>query len=193
MKLPLPLVVVGSVLIYLLAWGLFTRRWTAAGRASSATDRASLDARHPLLAVPVPWVYLLAYLAGLGIALLVPWRIPWSPVLYVGFLPLVLGVLLAFSALGIFKRSGTTTIPFGTPSQLVLRGPYRLTRNPMYLGLGLLYVGVAITQGQLWPLVVLPLVLIYVHTVVIPIEERRLHETFGEAYDRYRANVRRWI
>ena len=193
MTIPLLIVVVGAALTYMLAWGLLTRRWSRESRAATAQDRASLEARNPLLAVPVPWVYVLAYLAGLAIGLLAPLRVPWSAVLLAGLLPLAIGVGLAFSALGIFKSSRTTTVPFGTPSRLILRGPYRFTRNPMYLGLALAYGGVAITNGQVWPLVLLPLVLIYVHQVVIPIEERRLHETFGEAYDEYRAHVRRWI
>ena len=193
MTIPLPIVAGGAALASMLAWGLITRRWSRASRAATAQDHASLAAGHPLLTVPVPWVYVLAYLAGLGVGLLVPLRVPWSAALLAGLLPLAVGVGLAFSALGIFKSSRTTTVPFGTPSQLIVYGPYRFTRNPMYLGLALAYTGVAITNRQVWPLVLLPLVLRYVHRVVIPVEERRLQETFGAAYDNYRARVRRWI
>src|SRR5215471_2451029 len=193
MTIPVPVVGIGAALTYMLVWGLLTRRGSRESRTLTAQDRASVDARHPLLAVPVPWMYLLAYLAALGVELLVPLRVRWSPALLAGLLPLGVGAVIAFSALGIFKSSRTTTVPFGTPAQLILRGPYRFTRNPMYLGLAMAYAGVAITNGQVWPILLLPLVLIYVHHVVIPIEERRLHETFGEAYDHYRAQVRRWI
>ena len=107
--------------------------------------------------------------------------------------PLAIGLLISMSALGIFKKSRTTTIPFETPKLLVLRGPYRFTRNPMYLGLTLVYIGVAARQGLLWPLAVLPLMIVYLNQVVIPLEERRLHEVFGEPYDEYCTRVRRWL
>ncbi len=76
---------------------------------------------------------------------------------------------------------------------LVTRGPYRLTRNPMYVGLTLAYLGEAGLLRQIWPLAVLPLVLAYLEWMVIPLEETRLLETFGEEYEAYRRRVRRWI
>ena len=182
----------------MLLWGLFTRRWSAAARSARAAQRAQrTDAVHSLLAVPVPWVFVLAYLLGVIVHLLAPLTIrsPKAVALlrWIGLVPLGVGLLIAFTALGLFKRSSTTTVPFETPTQLVVRGPYRFSRNPMYLGLSLLYVGVAATQGLLWPLFPLPLVIVYVNRVVIPVEERRLQEVFGAEYDQYRAKVRRWL
>ena len=79
---------------------------------------------------------------------------------------------IAFSALGIFKKRSTTTIPFETPTSLVTSGPYRFTRNPMYVGLSLIYLGVAGTRADVWPVIVLPVLLAYVNFVVIPVEDR---------------------
>jgi protein-S-isoprenylcysteine O-methyltransferase Ste14 len=76
---------------------------------------------------------------------------------------------------------------------LVTSGPYRKSRNPMYVGLALAYLGEAGMLRQVWPALLLPLVLAYLNWVVIPVEEARLTEVFCEAYDSYRSNVRRWI
>jgi protein-S-isoprenylcysteine O-methyltransferase Ste14 len=63
----------------------------------------------------------------------------------------------------------------------------------MYVGLTLIYIGVAGTRLETWPLIVLPLLLAYVNFQVIPVEERRLRAVFGESYEEYRARVRRWL
>jgi protein-S-isoprenylcysteine O-methyltransferase Ste14 len=163
----------------------------ARSRAAPAADV------HPLMQIPVPWVYVLVFLAGVGVQQVVPIRIE-SPgarrtSISVGVVLTLAGMFLAFSGLGIFKKAGTTTVPFETAKTLVTWGPYRFTRNPMYLGLSLVYLGVAGTNVQLWPVVLLPLVLTYVHAVVIPVEESRLREVFGPAYAQYCAKVRRWV
>jgi len=63
----------------------------------------------------------------------------------------------------------------------------------MYVGLTLAYLGEAGMLTQIWPLLFLPLVLVYLNAVVIPLEERKLAEVFGPSYDDYRHRVRRWI
>ncbi|MFZ1943087.1 MAG: isoprenylcysteine carboxylmethyltransferase family protein [Acidobacteriaceae bacterium] len=84
-------------------------------------------------------------------------------------------------------------MPGERSERLVTRGPYRLTRNPMYVGLTLAYFGEAGLLRQIWPLAVLPLVLAYLQWTVIPLEEAKLRETFGEEYEAYRGRVRRWV
>jgi protein-S-isoprenylcysteine O-methyltransferase Ste14 len=111
----------------------------------------------------------------------------------VGLAFVVVGIAIAFSALGIFKRRSTTTIPFERPTSLVMSGPYRFTRNPMYVGLTLIYLGVAGTRAELWPVIVLPVLLAYVNFIVIPVEEQHLREAFGDSYAQYSARVRRWL
>ena len=63
----------------------------------------------------------------------------------------------------------------------------------MYVGLTFIYIGVAATRLEVWPLIVLPFLVGYVNFVVIPVEERRLHDVFGDAYQQYSARVRRWL
>jgi len=137
--------------------------------------------------IPVPWVFILAYLIGFVVQLYIPVTIrsaTGTVIREVGFTLVGIGIVIAFSALGMFRKRKTTTIPFETPSALVTVGPYRFTRNPMYLGLTLIYIGVAGARLELWPLIVLPFLLAYIHFVVIPVEERRLADTFGAQYGR---------
>ncbi|HEY7086805.1 MAG TPA: methyltransferase, partial [Tepidisphaeraceae bacterium] len=115
----------------------------------------------PLMHVPVPWVFVIAFLAGIALQYWIPLKITSPPVqrgIFIAGIVLTLcGVSLAFSGLGLFRAKNTTTIPFGSPSTLVTSGPYRFTRNPMYVGLSLTYLGVAGTNAQIWPILLLPL------------------------------------
>jgi protein-S-isoprenylcysteine O-methyltransferase Ste14 len=104
-----------------------------------------------------------------------------------------LGAVIAGLGLTLFRRASTTTVPGQRSELVVIRGSYRWTRNTMYVGLTLAYVGEAGLLRQVWPLAVLPLVLAYLQWVVIPLEEAKLKETFGEEYEAYRGRVRRWV
>jgi protein-S-isoprenylcysteine O-methyltransferase Ste14 len=110
-----------------------------------------------------------------------------------GFVFIGVGIVVAFSALGIFRTKKTTTVPHETPSTLVISGPYRFTRNPMYVGLTLEYLGVAGARLDIWPVIVLPLLLAYINFLVIPVEEQNLRAVFGDAYQQYGARVGRWL
>ena len=104
-----------------------------------------------------------------------------------------LGAVIAGWGLAIFHMARTTTVP-GQPSvKLVTWGPYCYTRNPMYVGLTLAYLGEAGLLKQIWPVVVLPLMLAYLNLAVIPLEEAKLKEVFSNEYETYRSRVRRWI
>jgi len=76
---------------------------------------------------------------------------------------------------------------------LVIWGPYRFTRNPMYVGMATLYVGGTLLLNDLWPLALLPVVITLVQRRVIAKEEAYLERTFGDVYRAYKARVRRWI
>jgi protein-S-isoprenylcysteine O-methyltransferase Ste14 len=103
----------------------------------------------------------------------------------------------AFALIGwsfaIFLRARTSIIPHQPASQLVRAGPYRYTRNPMYVSLVLLYTGVALIFDTAWPLILLPAVVLALHVLVIAREEAYLARAFGEAYVTYRREVRRWL
>lgn len=104
-----------------------------------------------------------------------------------------LGLALAVSCFILFARRRTTIMPSGHPSRLVLDGPYRFTRNPMYLALVLSYVGLCLQLGLLWAVVLLPLPWLALQRYVIPFEEARLRNEFGRQYSAYCARVRRWL
>lgn len=77
--------------------------------------------------------------------------------------------------------------------RLTTNGPFRYTRNPGYLALAMIYAGIAVRRGALWPIVLLPAVLFVIQREVIGREERYLERTFGEEYLNYKASVRRWM
>jgi protein-S-isoprenylcysteine O-methyltransferase Ste14 len=107
-------------------------------------------------------------------------------------LGLVAAALLLW-ALITFWRARTAVIPHRTATTLVIRGPYRLTRNPMYLGLTILYIGVSLWAASVWSLLFLPMVIIVMRVAVINREEAYLARRFGDQYRQYQARVRRWI
>ena len=146
--------------------------------------------------VPVPWVFVLTYFAGMGLEFLRPTlfgpRAARVSTIGGGIL-FAVGAVVSAWALAIFLRARTTTIPGKTSAQLVTWGPYRVSRNPMYVGLSLAYLGEAGLLHQVWPVLLLPLTIAYLNWTVIPVEEARLKETFREDYEKYRDRVRRWI
>lgn len=149
------------------------------------------------LPIPVPWVYVLVYLIGVGIQFLFPVNVNSERVrllfLVLGIVLLIGGLALAGQGLLIFHNAHTTTTPGLVTSKLVTWGPYRFSRNPMYLGLFIAYIGETGILIDAWSLVLLLLVFAYVNWIIIPVEESQLHETFGEAYKQYCAKVRRWL
>jgi protein-S-isoprenylcysteine O-methyltransferase Ste14 len=92
-----------------------------------------------------------------------------------------------------FRRARTSLVPVRPATALITDGPFRFTRNPLYLGLALLYLGIALWLGVLWPVVLLPALILLVQQIVILREEAYLESRFGEAYRAYRARVRRWL
>ena len=189
------LIALAAIPISALLWGLFTGRWTAESR---RTRKLQADATvSPVMRIPVPWVFILMYLAGVAVHRVLPIAIRPSQIASIiraaGFVFVGVGIAFAFSALGIFKKTKTTTVPHETPLTLVTSGPYRFTRNPMYVGLTLIYLGVAGIRLEIWPAIMLPLLLAYINLVVIPVEEQNLRGIFGDAYQEYGARVGRWL
>jgi protein-S-isoprenylcysteine O-methyltransferase Ste14 len=158
---------------------------------------ANTTARNPLLAlVPVPLLFMLAFASGSALQKLLPLDAgaDWRGRLYLyGFWLLDAGGLLALSTVGLFLLARTSVLPFDTASSLVTRGPYRISRNPMYISALLTYAGAAIHYGQFWSLLLLPLPVLWLVKLVIPHEEQRMRRRFGEAYERYCRSVRRWL
>ena len=115
---------------------------------------------------------------------------PWS---FVGVVPVVAGLLLGFSGVARFRRTGTNVMPFREADVLVTTGPFRYTRNPMYLGLALVLLGAWVLLGGLSGVVGIAVFVVTADRWYIGYEERMLREKFGPDYDAYRSCVRRWI
>lgn len=147
----------------------------------------------PKFLVPPVWAVLsaLAMLALHGWLPGAAWLRP--PGTALALLPVLAGLALAFSAARLFVRAGTPLEPWASPTALVAAGPFRFTRNPMYLGLALCLAGLALWLGTATPLLVIPLFVLVITFGFIRREERRLEERFGEPYRHYCARVRRWI
>jgi protein-S-isoprenylcysteine O-methyltransferase Ste14 len=112
---------------------------------------------------------------------------------WLGLALIVAGFVHAASAITLFVRWRTTIVPHHRSSALVTRGAYRWTRNPMYVGLTLAYLGLAAVLGSGWalPWLAVPLYIIDKH--VIPMEEQQLEDVFGDSYREYKTRVRRWL
>ena len=147
--------------------------------------------------LPVPWVYVIAYLFGFGIQLLFPVAI--TPVFWLTFTQaisialLAVGVIFAVWAQWIFRKEHTTTDPNQTSAQLITWGPYRFSRNPMYVGLFLIFIGLSGIFTLVWSIICQLFVFYYLNWIVIPFEEAQLQRTFGNSYEQYCKKVRRWI
>ena|SRR5207248_832171 len=148
-----------------------------------------------MLKLPPPiWALIYLLIAG-AVSWLYPWRVLGDVrVLWLGAVLIVLGFALAFSAASLFRRKGTELIPTSeTNKLLVIQGPFRFTRNPMYLGLVIVTAGVAFCVGSL-PMFAVPLlVFATANWVHIPFEEAKMRRQFGAAFDAYTGRVRRWI
>lgn len=103
------------------------------------------------------------------------------------------GLFLFAWTLFVFWRHRTTVNPYKAASSLVVEGPFRYSRNPIYVGDWFIYGGVMLLLQTLWPLAFVPLVWLIIRFGVIRHEERHLQARFGEEYDKFRERVRRWL
>ena len=110
-----------------------------------------------------------------------------------GVIAVVMAVAILGWAFATFLRHRTAILPHRPASRVVRDGPYRWTRNPMYVSMTLTYLGLALITNALLPLLVLPLVLVLLVRFVIRREERYLASAFGDDYTAYCRDVRRWL
>lgn len=151
---------------------------------------------HPGVWFPPPFIYVAGFAAGW---LLERWRpLPITAGASTarevgGFAALVVWLAFFVGALVSFRRARTTLIPNRPASAFVTTGPYGMTRNPMYVALVALYLGLMLLINSWWPAIFLPFVVLIVDRFVIVREERYLAGAFGAQYDEYRRQVRRWL
>lgn len=156
---------------------------------SHASEYSGLGWRMP------PVYFVVALVAEILLHFLLPLARLWtSPLRWLALLLAVAGVMLAVTSAKSFRRAGTTLRPGGGDSTaLVVAGPFRYSRNPMYLALSLILLGVALALGSLGPLLVVPLFMAFIQRDFIGPEERSLEQRFGDEYRDYRRRVRRWL
>ena len=117
-------------------------------------------------------------------------RFPWN---LLGIVPLAIGIILNLVADGVFKKTGTTVKPFEESTTLITTGVFRISRHPMYAGMVLILIGIAVLMGSPTPFVVIPVFVVLMEVIFIRIEETMLEEKFGEDWLAYKGKVRRWI
>ena len=140
----------------------------------------------------------LIYLASIAMGLAFHWVWPRPLLSGVALGPLggtlvVVSLLLLGSSVQRFRAAGTP-VPAREPTTAIVRtGPYRFSRNPIYLAFSLLQLGIAVWVNSWWLVATLAAAIAIVHYVVVPREERYLEARFGAAYLDYKASVRRWL
>lgn len=111
----------------------------------------------------------------------------------VGLLPLILGLGIALWGVRLFAKVGTNIVPFTESTALVTDGAFAYSRNPMYLGMVLVLLGVALLLDRASPWLVLVPFILVIRLKFIQFEEPLMEQTFGEVYVTYKSNVRRWL
>ena len=150
--------------------------------------------------VPFPPPFLFA--GGLALAWLLESRVRRFPLAGAGEAPeletagavlIGIGLVMIFWSMLVFLRARTAIIPIRPASSLVETGLYRISRNPMYTGMAIAYLGAMLVLNWGWALILFPVVIFGLHHFVISREERHLRAVFGDDYVAYCRRVRRWI
>jgi protein-S-isoprenylcysteine O-methyltransferase Ste14 len=117
----------------------------------------------------------------------------YPPVTYSGAILIAIGFIIVVWSAALFGKAGTPIKPFEESTQLVTGGMYQVTRNPMYLGMVLILVGIALLFGTISPFIPIPFFIWLIQTIFIFNEEIVMEETFGDEYKEYKKKIRRWL
>ena len=150
---------------------------------------------HARVIAPPPLIFVPMIVAGAVLQLF--FSLELFPRMWIGHAagwPMVAaGTLLVVWAVLTFRRAGEDVNAYKPTSAIVSRGPYAFSRNPMYISMVLIYVGISVIVNTLWPIIFLPASLIMMQYGVIFREEEYLKKVIGAEYQQYRASVRRWL
>jgi protein-S-isoprenylcysteine O-methyltransferase Ste14 len=165
--------------------------------ATEEHDLAMPDNDHADVAIKPPFLFLAALALGCLLSLVLPvgpgLASPNGLAFAVGLIFVAIGLTLGILSIRRFRLAGTSVVPGEPSTALVVEGPYRFTRNPIYIGFVLLYFGLAIILTSVWVLALLIPVLIVLQRGVVEREEVYLERQFGDAYRKYQARVPRWL
>jgi protein-S-isoprenylcysteine O-methyltransferase Ste14 len=150
----------------------------------------------PGVYIPPPLFYILIFI----VAVLIQKQIPIADTLFqsltlkvVGMFLIIISLFFSARSLGQFIRSKNTVITIKPATILQTSGIYRISRNPMYVGVTIMYLGITCIIGNWWNIILLPLLILILQEYVIKHEEKYLAYEFGQQYEEYRRNVRRWF
>ncbi len=146
--------------------------------------------------IPPPMIYLAGVIVG-GLlhayVMPVPLTLEFGPRLGVSLTFVLLAISLMAGAFGLFKRTGQDPKPWLPTPEIISTGVYRFTRNPMYLGLAMMQVGIGVGLENGWIVALLLPVLLLIYRTAIRHEEAYLEDKFGDTYRQYKRSVRRWL
>lgn len=149
---------------------------------------------HVQLPLQPPFIFLGYLLSALVLQWVVSFPTPWGLTLRIaGVLALIGGVVLAFLAMAEMRKAHTTPDARQPTTALVTGGPYRFSRNPIYLGFLLIYLGLTLLAGTLWGLLLSPFLIGTLTRSVIRAEEAYLGRKFKAEYGQYLSRVRQWL
>ncbi len=140
---------------------------------------------------PPPFIFVGFFVAGWLARRWIPWSIPFARP--VGVVVVLFALALIVWGLGAMLRARTAVNPHKPATRLLIEGPFRLSRNPLYLSLVILYAGVSIWTEAVTALLLLPVVIAVLRVRVIRREEAYLERRFGDDYRTYCGRVRRWL
>ncbi len=158
----------------------------------SRVKRANFPSQHRFVLPPVCAFAAMSLMVCIHIFFPVTRLFP-APLRWIGLFIVVAGYALVIWTIRLFGRAGTTLRPFGKPTSLVVTGPYRWSRNPIYLGLALMQLGLGVLLDSALPFLVIPAFIIIMTRWFIRPEEEILQRAFGEENIAYRSRVRRWL
>jgi protein-S-isoprenylcysteine O-methyltransferase Ste14 len=163
-------------------------------KGDAVSDGDERDQDNPGVIAPPPLIFAGGLAAGLLLNRLRPTLfLPAALSKVLGWPLVVGGLLLGLWGFREMRRAGTNVDPYRPTTAIVEAGPYRYTRNPLYVGMALVYFGLSARANALPAALLLPVVLHLVDRGVIEREERYLEGKFGDEYLRYKGRVRRWI
>ena len=153
-------------------------------------------ADNPGVYIPPPLIYVLTFLAAVYAQKI--YRIDDSmfhkrSVKIAGIIFLMIALFFLVRSLRQFIKSKNTLVTIKPSSSLQANGIYSLTRNPMYVGLAIVYLGISCLIGNWWNIILFPLLLFIVQEYIIKSEEKYLERRFGQVYLDYKSKVRRWL
>jgi protein-S-isoprenylcysteine O-methyltransferase Ste14 len=140
-----------------------------------------------------PHYFVLSVLSMVGIAFLTGRGLISNSLIYVGVVPMLIGVAIAVKASRQFGAAGTNIIPLSQSTALVTDGAFNWMRNPMYTGMISFLVGLALVLDSLWVWPVVVVFFILIRQLFVMREEQLMVQTFGDEYTAYQRRVRRWV